>query len=105
MYMSESIINNLLLEIDTLSCRLSNIKETYKNTEHNGLRVRLIDENHNIFRRIYEIFSIAKLLNKRTKEKLSFSRLLVEKCTRTIAETKITNEICENKCFFFNHSY
>ncbi len=93
MYISESIINNLLLEIDLLACRLNNIKETYKNTEHNGLRVRLIDENHNIFRRIYEIFSIAKLIDRSTKEKLSFSRLLVEKCTRTIAETKIETNL------------
>ena len=93
MYISESIINNLLLEVDLLTCRLNNIKETYCNTQNNGLRVRLIDENHNIFRRIYEIFSIAKLLNKRTKEKLSFSRLLIEKCTRTIAETKIETNL------------
>ena len=93
MHVSESIINNLLLELDSLGCRLNNIKEAYCNTEHNGLRVRLIDENHNIFRRIYEIFSIAKLLDSRTKEKLSFSRLLVEKCTRTIAETKIETNL------------
>ena len=93
MYISESIINNLLLEIDSLACRINNIKETYKNTEHSGLRVRLIDENHNIFHRIYEIFSIAKLIDRGAKEKLSFSKLLIEKCTRTIAETKIETNL------------
>ena len=89
MYKSESIINNLLLEVDSLAFRLKNIKEAYLHTAHIGLRERLFDENQNIFQRINEIFSIAKLLEKKTKEKISFSSLLVEKCTRTINETKI----------------
>ena len=89
MYISESIINSLLLEVDSLTHRLKNIKQTYSNTAHNGLRERLIYENKKILQRINEIFSIAKELNKRTNKKISFSNLLVEKCKRTISETKI----------------
>ena len=89
MYKSESIINNLLIEVDSLTYRLKNIKQTYSSTAHNGLRERLIYENQNIFQRIKEIFTIAKQIERRTNEKISFSSLLVEKCKRTIAERKI----------------
>ena len=89
MFRSESMTSNLLMEVDSLNYRLKNIKQMYCNTSHNGLRARLIYENQNIFRRINEIFSIAKQLERRKNEKISFSSLLLEKCTRTISETKI----------------
>ena len=90
---SESITNNLLIEIDSLSCRIKNIKQTYSNTAHDGLRERLNYENKIIFQRLQEIFSIAKILKNRTKDKLSFSNLLVEKCERTIFQTNIEKNL------------
>ena len=93
MYKSESIINNLLLEVDRLSCRINNIYQAYYNTKHIGLRERLIYENQSISERLNEIFSIAKLIKIKNNENLSFSSLLVEKCERTIAKNKIENNL------------
>ena len=88
MYRSESIINSLLREVDLLSCRITNIKRTYSNTAHVGLRERLIYENKKISQRLSEIFSIAQFLEDRKHEKISFSSLLLEKCERTILQER-----------------
>ena len=89
MYRSESVTSNLLIEVNSLSNRIENIKQSYSNTTHEGLRVRLFYENKNIFQRLNEIYSIAKILKNRTIERISFSSLLVEKSKRTIAETRM----------------
>ena len=88
MYKSESIINNLLIEVDSLSYRITNIHQAHFNTSHVCLRDRLFYENKNISQRLNEIFSIAKVLNNRNNENISFSSLLVEKCKRTIDQKK-----------------
>ena len=93
MYKSESIISILLMEVDSLSNRIANIKQAYFNTSHLGLRKRLFEENKNISKRINEIFSIAKVLKDRNNENLSFSNLLVEKCERTITQVKIEKNL------------
>ena len=90
---SESIVNNLLIEVDALSYRISNIHQTFLNTSHLGLRERLIYENINISQRLNEIFSIAKLLKDRNNEQVCFSTLLVEKCERTIAKKRIERNL------------
>ena len=77
------------MEVDSLSYRITNIHQAYFNTSHVGLRDRLIYENKNISQRLNEIFSIAKELNNRNNEKISFSRLLLEKCKRTINQKSI----------------
>ena len=89
MYRSESIISNLLIEVDTLSNRIANIKQAYFNTAHDGLHKRLFFENKQILQRLNEIYSIAKVLRNRTIEKISFSSLLLEKSKRTISQTKM----------------
>ena len=93
MYRSEAIINNLLIEVDSLGYRLTNIQDAYCNTSHMGLRERLFYENQCISQRINEIFSIAKDLKIRAKENISFSSLLVEKCERIIAKKRIENNL------------
>ena len=90
---SESIINNLLMEVDSLSYRLTNINQSYCNTLHAGLRKRLLHENISIFQRLKEIFLIAKILKDRNNENISFSSLLVEKCKRTIAQKRIEKNL------------
>ena len=85
---SLSITNNLLMEVDLLTNRLKNIKQSFKNTEHNGLKERLFSENKNIFNRVNEIHKIAKYLSKTTKEKVNFTNLLIEKTKRTLNENK-----------------
>ena len=60
---SQSLTNNLLMEVDALSNRKRNIKQTYKTTHNERLRERLFFENRNISIRINEIFKIAKYLD------------------------------------------
>ncbi len=90
---SESIINNLLIEVESLSYRITNIHQAYFNTSHAGLRERLFDENKNISQRLNEIFSIAKFFKERNNEIISFSSLLIEKCERTIAKERIEKNL------------
>ena len=93
MYRSESVTSNLLIEVNSLSDRIENIKQSYSNTTHEGLRVRLFYENKSIFQRLNEIYSIAKILKNRTVEKISFTSLLLEKSKRTIAQTRIEKNL------------
>ena len=74
------------MEVDSLSYRINNIQQAYYNTSHVILRERLFYEYKNIFQRLNEIFSIAKILKNRINEDISFSNLLVEKCERNIAQ-------------------
>jgi len=47
---SQSITNNLLMEVDILTNRLRNIRESFKNTQNKALKERLFSENKNIFK-------------------------------------------------------
>ena len=90
---SQSITNNLLMEVEGLSIRLRNIKQSFKATNNKGLKERLFSENKNIFKRVHEIFKIAELLNKTTAEKINFSTLLLEKTKRTLNENKFESNL------------
>ena len=90
---SQSLTNNLLMEVEVLSNRLRNIKQSYKNTENKALKVRLYSENKNIFNRVKEIYKIAVLLNKKNNEKINFSNLLVEITKRTLNENKFESNL------------
>jgi len=89
---SQSLTNNLLMEVDFLSNRLRNIKQSYKTTENKALKGRLFIENKNIFKRVKEIYKIAELLNK-NNEKINFSNLLFEKTKRTLNENKFESNL------------
>ena len=89
MYRSESITSNLLAEVDSLSNRIVNIKQSYSNTANKGLRERLFYENKKISQRLFEIYSIAKYLKNKTIEKISFTNLLLEKSERTLTQTSM----------------
>jgi len=89
---SQSLTNNLLMEIDVLSNRLKNIKQSYKTTRNKALKERLFAENKNIFKRVKEIYKIAELLNKNNK-KINFSNLLVEITKRTLNENKFQSNL------------
>ena len=89
---SQSLTNTLLLEVDVLSNRLRNIKQSYKCTENKALKGRLFIENRNIFKRVKEIYKIAELLNK-NNEKINFSKLLFEITKRTLNENKFESNL------------
>ena len=90
---SQSITNNLLMEVDILSNRLRNIKQSFKTTDNKALKERLFSENKNIVKRVDEIYKIAELLNKKNKEEINFSRLLVEITKRTLNENKFERNL------------
>jgi len=81
------------MEVDVLSNRLRNIKQSYKTTENKALKGRLFAENKNIFKRVNEIHKIAKLLDNTKTEKFNCSKLLVEKTKRTLYENKFENNL------------
>ncbi len=80
------------MEVDVLSNRLRNIRQSYKTTKNKALRGRLYAENKNIFKRVNEINKIAKLLNK-NNEKINFSNLLFEITKRTLNENKFESNL------------
>ena len=84
---TESLVTSLFNEIDLLTNRIRNIKQCFINTSNSQLKKRLINENTILIKRVNEISEIAKLLNKKSIEKISLSGLLVEKSKRTLSET------------------
>ncbi len=93
MIVSESIINNLLMEVDSLTFRLRSIKRSFQTTSHNRLKKRYIDENKTIFERVNDINKTAMYLNKTNNENLSFSSLLLEKSKRTLKEIRTESNL------------
>ena len=90
---SHSITNNLLIEVEVLTNRLRNIKQSYKSTENKALKGRLFSENKNLFKRVNEIYKIAELLNKNNTENINFSNLLIELTKRTLNENKFESNL------------
>ena len=90
---SQSLTNNLLMEVYFLSNRLRNIRQSFKNTHNQALKERLFSENKNIFKRVKEISKIADLLNKNNTEKINFSNLLVEITKRTLNENRFESNL------------
>ena len=90
---SQSLTNNLLMEVYFLSNRLRNIKQSYKTTENKALKERLFTENKSIFKRVNEIYKIAELLNKKNNDKINFSTLLIEITKRTLNENKYESNL------------
>ena len=81
------------MEVEVLSNRLRNIKQSYKSTENKSLKGRLFYENKNLFKRVNEIYKIAELLNKKNNEKINYSNLLVEITKRTLNENKFQSNL------------
>jgi len=81
------------MEVDLLSNRLRNIKQSFKTTHNKGLKDRLFSENRSISKRVREIHKIAELLNKKNNENINFSKLLVEISKRILNENKFESNL------------
>ena len=88
MKISESITNNLLIEVDSLIARQRNIRQCLKNTHNIKLMERLIYENITIFERVNEIYRISEFLIKKNNERISFKTLLIESAKRGLNEIR-----------------
>ena len=93
MKVSESIVNNLLNEVDSLTYRVRVIKQCYKTTSNKRLIERLINENKKIFERIMNINKVSKIIMKRSNEKITLSALLEERSRRSLNEIKTENRL------------
>ena len=80
------------MEVEVLSNRIKNIRQSYKSTDNKALKESLFSENKNIFKRVNEIYKIAELLNK-NNEKINFSNLLFEITKRTLNENKFESNL------------
>ena len=81
------------MEVYVLSNRLRNIKQSFKTTHNKALKERLFSENKTIFKRVHEISKKAELLNKKNKDKINYSNLLVEITKRTLNENKFERNL------------
>ena len=90
---SQSITNNLLIEVDVLTNRLRNIRQCFKAAHNKVLKERLFSENKYLLKRVKEIHKIAELLNKNNAENINFSNLLVEITKRTLCENKFESNL------------
>ena len=90
---SESVINNLLHEVDKLTIRVKYIKASLGNTICTSLKDRLMFENQAHLQRLSEIQLIAKRIEGRNFFKFGLSSLLVEKCYRSIKEAKFKKDL------------
>ncbi len=90
---SQSITNNLLMEVDVLSNRLRQIKQSFRNINNKVLKERLFSETKIILKRVGEIHKIAELLNKENNEKFNFSKLLIETTKRALNENKFETNL------------
>ena len=81
------------MEVDVLTNRLRNIRQSFKTTNNKALKERLFSENKNIFERVNEIYRIAELLNKETNENINFSNLLFEITKRSLNESKFESNL------------
>jgi hypothetical protein len=90
---SQSLTNTLLIEVDVLTNRLRNIRQSFKTTQNEALKERLFSENKIIFKRVNEIYKIAEILNKKNSEQIKFSNLLCEVTKRTLNENKFKSNL------------
>ena len=81
------------MEVDVLSNRLRNIRQSFKTTNNKALKERLFSENKNISKRVNENYKIAKILNKKDNGKINFSNLLFEITKRTLHENKFERNL------------
>ena len=81
------------MEVDVLTNRLRNIRQSFKTTNNKALKERLFSENKNIYKRVNEIYRIAELLNKETNENINFSNLLFEITKRSLNESKFESNL------------
>ena len=88
MNVSESIIDNLSREVELLTYRLRNIKQSYKTTVNLRLKKRLNNEKNIIYNRVNEILKVSKNIHTHSKEDISLSALLLEISRRSLKEIK-----------------
>ena len=91
--MSESLVEKLLIEIDSIKARTKNIKVTLKYTNNRNLKFRLKKEFRSLLNRLVDIQNISSQIYNSNKNQICLSALLEEKCKRIKFEIYSSKEL------------
>ena len=92
---ADSIAFVFYKKIENIIFRIKAIQRNYKQINNVHLKIRLNKEYENLKINFFHIKSLIKLMDQSSSNKLSFSKLLNEKCKRC------ENEIFKSKHLFF----
>ena len=79
---TESIVFLIQEKIDHIFFRIKSIRKDYNRSNNKSLKIRLIKEHEKLKFHFIEIKSLVKLIDQRSFDNLSNSKLLSEKCKR-----------------------
>ena len=83
---SESIVENLLIEIEMINGRIKRLVMNYNQTLNIDLRKRLIEEYKDLSYRLKEINKTSNTLTKFTSNKISLSSLLLVQSNKSLKQ-------------------
>ena len=83
---SESIVENLLIEIEMINGRIKKLVMNYNQTVNIDLRKRLVEEYKDLSDRLKEINKTSNTLNKFTSNKISLSSLLLVQSNKSLKQ-------------------
>ena len=81
---SESIVENLLIEIEMINSRISKLLLNYNQTSNLELKKRLYREHRDLSNRLSEINSISNAICTLSKKEISLSNLLLVQSNRSL---------------------
>jgi len=81
-------------KLETIILRLKAIQKSYKQINNGNLKTRLLKEYQDLKIKFFRIKSLIKLMDHSSSDKLTFTKLLSEKCNR-----------CENEIFKYKYLF
>ena len=81
-------------KLENITFRIKAIHKNYKQINNSSLKTRLIKEYEDLKINFFQIKSLIKIMDHSSSNKLTFTKLLNEKCIRC------ENEIFKNKYLF-----
>ena len=83
---SESIVENLLIEIEMINGRIKRLVMNYNQTVNIDLKKRLLEEYKDLSYRLKEINKTSNTLTKLTSNKISLSSLLLVQSNKSLKQ-------------------
>ena len=85
---TDSMVYVFHKKLENIICRTRAIKKSYEQINNANLKTRLHKEYEDLKINFFQIKSLIKLMDRTSSNKLTISKLLIEKCNR-----------CENEIF------
>lgn len=83
---SESIVENLLIEIEMINGRIKRLVMNYNQAANIDLKKRLIEEYNDLSKRLKEINKTSNTIVKFTSNKISLSSLLLVQSNKSLKQ-------------------